>query len=128
MLAAGIDHYRNLRGIPVMLVVFGELEIPVHLACVRIEREQRIAVEIVSRAPFTAIRGRRIACGPKNLVGHSVVGAGIPRGSAADLPRIALPGFMSGFARSRHGVEAPLALAGRGVISIDKPAHAVFTA
>ncbi len=32
MLAAGIDHDRNLRRVPVVLVVLGELEVPVQLA------------------------------------------------------------------------------------------------
>jgi len=35
---------------------------------------------------------------------------------------------MSGLARSRHSVEAPFAVAGRGVVSVDEPAHSVLAA
>jgi len=39
VLAAGIDHYRHLCGVPVVFVMLGELEMPVHLSRVGIERE-----------------------------------------------------------------------------------------
>src|SRR5258708_559398 len=55
MLAASFDHDWNLRGVPVVLVVLGELKIPVELAGVGIERQQRIAVEISSGAPLPSI-------------------------------------------------------------------------
>src|SRR5260370_25518717 len=38
MFAAGIDYHGHLRRVPVMLVMLGELEMPVHLSGVGVER------------------------------------------------------------------------------------------
>ena len=86
MLASGVDDHRHLRRVPVVLVVFGELEIPVHLSRVGVESEQSVAIEIVAGAAFAAIRGRWISRGPENLIGGRIVSSGVPRGSAANLP------------------------------------------
>ena len=110
MLTARVDHHRYLRRVPVVLVVLGELEIPVHLAGVGIQREQGIAVEVVACASLAAIRRRRISRRPEDLIRRRIIGARVPGGSAAYFPRVAFPGVVSRFARSRDGVEAPLAL------------------
>ena len=128
MAIAVVHQHRNLRGVVIVLVVLGELEIPFQLARIRIERKQRIAVEIVAGTAFAAIRRRRIAGGPERGIRRGIIGAGNPCGRAADFPGVAFPGFVAGFARTGNGVEAPFARAGHGVISIDEPANAVFAA
>ena len=82
-----------------------ELEIPVHLAGVRIPGDRAVGEEIVAR-PVERIEHRhRIAGAPDGLVGGGIVGAGHPHGAAAGLPGIgvALPGLAARFARRRNG-------------------------
>src|ERR1700733_15936654 len=111
-----------------MFVVLRELEVPVHLAGVGVEGQQGIAVEVISGASFTAIRGRRIHRGPENLIRGGVIGSSVPSRSAAHFPRVAFPRVMAGFARTGHGVEAPFAFAGGCVVGVDEAAHAVLPA
>src|SRR5580693_9758580 len=108
-----------------MLVVFGELKIPVQFSSVSVESKQRVAVKVVARTSFTAIGRRRISGRPKELVGLRIVNAGVPRRRAADLPRIAFPSIVTGLAGSRDGVEPPLPLSAIGIVSIDEAANAV---
>ena len=111
-----------------MLVVFGELEVPIQLSSVCIQGEQGIAVEIVTGASLTAIRGRGISGGPENLICDGIKSTRVPGGSAAVLPGIAFPTIMAGLSRTGYGIEAPLALASRGIIGVNKSADAVFPA
>src|SRR4051794_8210381 len=116
---SGIEYYRHLSGVPVMLVVFGELEIPFQFSGIGIEGEQGIAVQVIARASGAAIRWRRISRGPVEQIRCGIVRAGIPGRSATNFPRFSLPGIVSRFARTGNRVEAPLALAGRRIISVD---------
>src|SRR5579863_236074 len=125
-LARRVYEDRHLGGIPVVLVVFGELEIPVELAGVGIERKQRVTVEVVACAPLTAIGRSRISRRPEDLVRNRIVGARVPRRSAADFPGIALPGVVARLTRAGHGVEAPLARAGCSVVGVNKTADTVL--
>src|SRR5260370_16010941 len=102
---APVNHHRHLRGVVVVLVMLRKLKIPFELPCLRIESEQRIAVEIVARAPFAAIRWRTIAGGPKGYVCRGIVSPRDPSRCATRFPRVAFPGFISPLARSRHGAK-----------------------
>ena len=128
VLAAGIHEDGDLGCVPVVLVVFGELKIPVELAGIGIQGEQRVAVEVVTGAAFAAIGRGRIAGGPEDLVGSGVVGAGVPCRRAADFPGVCFPGIVAGLAGTGDGVEAPAALAGGGIVSVNEAADAVFAA
>ena len=128
VLVALIDHDGHLGGVVVMLIMLGELKIPFELSRVWIQRQQRIAVEIVARASFPAIRRRRIAGGPKSSVGSGIVSPRDPRWRPSDFPGFAFPRFMSRLARTRDRVEAPFALAGRGIIRVNEAANSIFPA
>ncbi len=75
MFFALIDHHGNLRGVLIVLVVPGELEIPFEFAGVRIESQQGVTVEIVTGAADAAIGWRRIAGGPESCVGCGIIGS-----------------------------------------------------
>src|SRR5579872_5180685 len=122
-----VDEDRNLGGVPVVLIVFSELEIPVQLSGVSVEREQRVAVEVIAGACLPTIGGCRISRRPENLIRGRVKRSRIPGRGAADFPRIAIPRFMTGLTRARNGVKAPLALAGGCIVSIDESPNAVLT-
>src|SRR3984885_13312466 len=128
MLAASLDHHWNLRRIPIMLVVLGELEIPVYGAGVGVQRQQGIAVEVVACPPRAAIRRRRISRRPENLIRSRIIGSRVPGRGPPRFPGIALPTFMPGLAWPRNRIEAPFAFARRRVIRINKPAYSILPA
>src|ERR1700674_723946 len=128
MFFALIDHDGNLRGVPIVFVMLGELEIPFELAGVGIESEQRVAIKIVAGSAFAAIAGRRIACRPKSCIGAGIVGTGDPGRRAATFPGVAFPSFVAGLTRTGNRVEAPFTFASGGVVSVDEAADAIFAA
>src|SRR5580704_17660912 len=128
MFFALIDHYRNLRGVPIVFVVLGELKIPFEFAGVGIEGEQRVAIKIVARASFAAIAGRGIAGGPESRVRGGIVRTGDPGGRAADFPGGGFPSLVAWLAGAGNGVEAPFAFPGGGVVRVNEAANAVFAA
>src|SRR5260370_36040989 len=87
-----------------------------------------MAIQIVARASLAAIRGRRVARGPKSRVGSRIVSPGDPRGRAPDFPRLAFPSFMPRLAGTWDGVKAPFALAGPSIIAVNKSANPIFPA
>src|SRR5262249_33685721 len=95
VLAVRVDEDGDLRSVPVVLVVLRELEVPVELAGVGIQREQGVGVEIVSGATLAAIGRSGIASWPENLIGCRIVGAGIPGRGAADFPGVTFPCVVS---------------------------------
>src|SRR6267143_648250 len=111
-----------------MVIVLGKLKIPFEFSRLRIESEQGITVEIVARAPFAAIRRRRIAGGPKSSIGRGIVSPRNPRRRASDFPRVAFPRFMSRLARTRDSVKAPFAVAGPGIIRLHESTNQIYTA
>ena len=111
-----------------MGVVGRVLEVPLHLAGVRVQGQHRTGEQVVAGAQVTVpVRGR-IAGGPVKQVELGVEGAGQPGGAAAGLPGITLPGFAAGLARGRHRIGAPQQFATVGIISIDIGPHARFSA
>src|SRR5258708_1016875 len=104
-----------------MLVVLGKLEIPFQFPGIDIQGQKRIAVKIVALAPLPAIGRRRIPGRPERSVRRRVVRAGNPCRRSTNFPRVALPAFVTSFARARNGVEAPFALASIRVVASMKP-------
>src|SRR5215472_4044735 len=103
-----------------MLVVLGELEIPVEFAGVGVECQQGVAVQIVARPAGAAIRGGWISRWPEDPIRCGIVCSRIPCRRPTDFPGFALPRLVSGFPGARNCVEAPFALAGVGVVSVDE--------
>src|SRR5258708_35279605 len=101
---------------------------PLQLPRVRVQRQQAVAVKIVSRAPFSAVRWRWIPRCPKKLVVHRVVGSRNPRRRPSGLPRIPFPALVRWLARPGPRIEAPLPLAGIGVVAIRKTPNAILPA
>ena len=99
-----IGQHRNLRGVPVHVVVRRELVIPLELSRVRVERHHRAGVQIVARAPVRIMRLARIPDPPERQVRVRIVGAHVPHRAAAGLPAIVRrPGFVPRLAR-RPGI------------------------
>src|SRR5580765_6567223 len=111
-----------------MLVVLGELEMPVQFSGVGIQSEQAVAVKVVAGATLAAVGWRWIAGRPEELVGCWIIDTRHPGGRAANLPGVVFPSIMARFAYAGHGVKAPFPLARVGVVGLDKAANAVFAA
>src|SRR5215471_7226868 len=75
----GVDQHRYMVRIPVMDVVWRELEMPLELAGIRVEGEQRGGIKVVALARTAVIVGARIARAPVDQVRRRVVGPGGPR-------------------------------------------------
>ncbi len=117
-------------GIPVVRVVGRELEMPLARAGRRVERQQRIGVEVVAFAFVAVVVGIRVAGGPVQRIERRIVRTGHPRGAAAAGDRIGAlrPRVAAGFTRRRHRVVAPDARAGGRIVGIDEAARGVFAA
>src|SRR5437660_11410233 len=105
-----------------------ELEMPFQLARLWIESKQRVAVEIVARSAFAAIRRRRIPRHPERRVRRGIVGPRDPRWRAADFPRFSLPASMPRLSRTRTRIEPPLSRARRSSIGVGESADTVLPA
>ena len=102
---------------------------PAQLAGFRVEREDRVGVQVVA-LPLAAVGiGIGIAGRPEQRVGLRVVRAGQPRRTAALFEiDAALPGVGSGLASRGHGPETPRLLAGVHAIGRKKAADAFVAA
>ena len=134
----GEDHL--LGGGIVPLLTRGGLVMPGVFAGIDIERDDRGKEQVVAaaRAAERLRPGRAVADADIHQVQRGIVGHRIPhRATAAGLPPLAGPG-LGGLGHdavrrrafghlgriARHGVEAPVLLAGLGVVSGDVAAHA----
>ena len=117
-----------MHRVPVPLVVGRELEVPLQLPGVGVERHNRIGVEIVSGANVGVPVGARVADPPIGEIELGVVGAGEPNGASPRLPGIVFPGLMAGLAGAGDGVELPDLLARLRVVSRQETANAEFAA
>ena len=117
-----IGEHRHLVRVPVVRVVRRVLEVPLQRAGVRIERDERIGVEVGAGPALAVPVGVRVAGAPVKKVQRGIVGAGEPRRRAAALPDVALPGVAARLARRRNRVEAPEALAGLRIVGVDEAA------
>src|SRR5262249_21721787 len=117
-----IDQNRNLAGVPVVHVVRGELEVPLDLACGRVEGKETARVKIVARPHVPVPLGARFPGSPVEEVHPGVVGAGPPRRAGAGLPAVAAPRVMARLAGSGDRPGTPQPLAGLRVVGIEKAA------
>ena len=100
------QHERLLR-VVVVHVVRRELEVPLALPGLGVERHHRIRVEVVAQ-PFVANHvGTGIAHRPVEDAESRVVAAGHPRARAGMVDGVALPRLRPRLAALRHGPEAP---------------------
>ena len=123
-----VGEHRDLRGVPIELVMRGELVVPFQLAGVSVESDDGAGIKVIAFAGVAIPVGASVTCAPICKVGIGIVGASDPNGGSAVLPGIASPSFVARLARTGHGIESPGALPAVGVISIDKSPHAVFAA
>ena len=122
-----VDQHRSLVGIPVMLVVRRELEVPCEAAVVGAQGEYRCGVEVVSLSiPAVEVLGTGVAGRPVKQVEFRVVGSGRPRGPATESPGLGVigPGLGTGFAGRGHRVEAPSLLASLGIERVNEAPYA----
>ena len=78
-----IDEHRRLLRIPVPEVVRRVLEVPLEPSGRRLQREDRVGVEIVALPLAAVVVGTRIARRPVQRLELRIVGARQPRGAAA---------------------------------------------
>ena len=123
-----IGQHGDLDGVVVVGVVRRELEVPLQLSGIRIERHDAVGVEIVARPQIRVPVRTGIPDAPERQVRRRIVGRRHPQRSAAGLPRVAFPGFVAGLAGPGNRVEAPDFLSGARVECRDKTADAVFAA
>ena len=124
-----IAEHRHLRRVPVVDVVRGELVVPLQLAGVRVERDERRGEEVVAFAIGAVVVGARVAGAIEDEILLGIVGPGHPDRSSAAQVRVTLrPGVAALFSRPGHGVEPPHLLAGLRVERFDETADAVLGA
>src|SRR5437868_4638280 len=100
------QHRLGIR-VEVVQVVRSLLEIPPKFSCVRIERHQRIGIEVRPQA-IAAVKVRgRIAHTPKDQIELGIVRTGEPARSASQLPGIPHPSLGTRLARLGNRVKAP---------------------
>ena len=105
-----------------------ELEIPLQLSGIRIQRQHTIGVKIVPRT-YVALEIRRgIAGPPVNRVELRIVGSRHPRSSAAMQIQFSWPAFRPEFAWTRYRPESPGQLAGQRIIGRNKAPHPIVAA
>ena len=114
----------NLVRVPIVHVVWRELEVPAHLSGVGVDGQEGARVEVVSWS-FVAVPVRsRIPDAPVQEVELRVVGACQPGGASTGPPAVSPPGLTPRLAGRRHRVEAPDTLSGGGVIRVHEAADA----
>ena len=115
-----IDQNGRLHGIPVMRVMRGGLEIPGHLAGVRIEGDDGAGVKVVALAALSGEDGIRVAGAEVVEIEFRIVGARHPGHAAAVFHGVFVgPRFRALFADARGGVPVPLGFAGLGVAGFE---------
>ena len=107
-----VDEHRHLHRVVVVAVVGRELVVPLQLAGVGVERDDRVGIEVVAGPLIGIPVGPRIADAPVGQVQRRIVRTGDPDRAAAVLPRVALPGFVPGSPGAGNRVEPPELLAG----------------
>src|ERR1700693_5994648 len=116
MLVALVDHDRDLGSIPIMFVVMRKLKMPLEFSRIGVQGQQSIAVEVVARAAFAAIRWRRIAGRPKDQLRGASVDSSDPVRRAASFIRLAFPRFLAGLTASGNRIKAPFSFSGLGFV------------
>jgi hypothetical protein len=101
---------------------------PPQLAGVDLERNERARIQVVALAGFSVPVGRRIASSPVDEPRCRVVRTRQPGRAASGLPALSRPRVVAGFAGRRDRPETPGTLARPGVVRIQEPADARFSA
>ena len=101
---------------------------PFQPPALRVERDDRVRVQIVARTIVADQIGRRIPRRPVQRVELRIVGAGQPRRGAGMRDALALPRLRRALARRRRGPEAPRFLPRLLVERRDEAAHAFVAA
>src|SRR5262249_2535080 len=122
-----VSEYRNLHRVVVRFVVRRNWEMPFQLAGIRIECDNRIAVQIVAAAVVTVVIRTWVADAPIREVCLRVIGASDPNRCSAMLPGVFVPSFVSRLAWSRNRIEAPCLFSCFHVIGCQESSDAVFT-
>ena len=110
------------RGVVVIGIARGFLEVPVQLAGIQVQGDRRRGVQVVAGAPAVGVGITagvaaiviiriRIARTDQDLVVGVINGAGLPGAAAAVLPRVAAPGCEGCRVAAASGVEGPLEVA-----------------
>jgi hypothetical protein len=105
-----------------------ELVVPLQCARFPIERENAVRIQVVSLAEVPVVFAGGIAGGPVDDIELRIVTAGEPRGRAAVLEILALPGLRPGCAGLRDRPEAPDLFARHLVERGDEPIRAMLSA
>ena len=111
-----------------MDVVRRELVVPAQPAGVDVERDHRIAVEVVALAALAVVIRSGIAGAEVGEVQLGIVRRGDPDARSAARPRITRPRVVARLARPRNREEPPGALAGIRVVGVDEAAASVLAA
>ena len=117
----GIENHGRLSGIPVVGIVRRGLEVPRHFAGIGIQCDQRTGVEIISGAIGVCDHRLRIAGGDVDQFRIGIIRDGHPRHAATVRGHFCVgPGVHAGIALFlRHSVEAPLQVAGFGIVRFE---------
>ena len=103
-----VDEHRSGRQIEIPEIVVDQLLVPQELAGPGVERDDRVAVEVLPLAIATVIVGRRRA---ERRVDDAAFGVDREEGphvrAGSVLPAVAFPGLHAWLPRSRHRMELP---------------------
>ena len=92
-------------------------------AGIRIERDDRIAEEIVARPNRPVYLRSRVTDRPVDEIEGGVIRASQPHGAPAQLPAVPCPCVIAELTGTRDGIPPPCSPAGRQVVSVQKPAR-----
>src|SRR5579863_7436028 len=102
-----IQQDRDLCGIVIVQIVWSELEMPLKLTGIRIQREHAVAVQIVALALAAEVTRRRISRRPIQEIQFRIIGTCDPGGRTPGLPGISTPRFMAWLTGSWHCIKSP---------------------
>ena len=114
-----IDQHALVRRVEVPVVRRHHLEVPLQLAGVDVDGQDRVRVERVARTPQGGRPGRRLAGAEVDPAQLGVVADRVPRQAAERLDFVLAPRLVARLASRRHRVGDPQPLAGLGVVRHD---------
>src|SRR6516225_6239007 len=115
--------------VPVVRIVWRELVVPLQLAGIRVEGEERTRVQIVAFAIVAVIVGIRIASAPVQQIEGRIIAACDPGAAATSGDDVGRgPRLTAPLAGRWHGIEAPHPCAGPWLVRIDEAARRIVAA
>src|SRR2546422_10251680 len=122
-----IDEDDVLRRIPIVAVVRCELEMPLPLAGIGVQRDHGVREEIVAGSADGAVDLRSwISDRPIQSVKAGIIRSGQPHRTGAGFPTVPCPGVVAEFTRSGNRVPAPDALTARRIVRVHKTTRAAL--